>query len=77
MEALWALVNVSQLISLMPLLQLRFPSNTRLLFQILAFLNGDIYLLQFAYAQTVGQLIKYEDPQPFNDRFKMLGECAS
>ena len=32
LESLWVLVNVNQMIALMPLMNIRFPANTLLLF---------------------------------------------
>lgn len=49
MESLWALINVNQMIALMPLLSIAFPPNALLLFRILALFNGDILILQKLY----------------------------
>ena len=57
MEALWALISVNQLISLMPLLNINFPGNAFLLFQVLVFVNGDIYILNELYYHTIGRLL--------------------
>ena len=54
MESMWALICVNQLISLMPLMSVSFPSNMLLLFNLLTFFNGDIYLLLLAYHYSVG-----------------------
>ena len=45
LESMWVLVNANQLISFMPLMSVSFPPNTLILFKLLAFFNGDIYLL--------------------------------
>ena len=74
MEALWALVNVNQMIALMPLMSISFPLNTLLLFKILAFLNGDVLILQQAYALSVGRLLRFPpESSPYNERFSLLG----
>lgn len=67
---MWALINVNQLIAFMPLMNVRFPPNTILLFKLLAFLNSDIYLLQRAYDLTFGEVLSFpQDSHPYNDRF--------
>ncbi len=68
------MVNVNQLIALMPLMSIPFPANTMLLFHILAFLNGDVFILQQAYDHSAGRLLVYPKENPaFNNRFKFLG----
>ncbi len=70
MQALWTLVNISQLISLMPLLSIRFPANVMVFFQVLAFINGDIYILTEAYHHSVGRLLAFQhESAPYNHRF--------
>ena len=59
MESLWVLVNVNQMIAFMPLMTIQFPANTLPLFEVLAFLNGDIVLLQLAYEKTMGSVLSF------------------
>ena len=54
MEAMWVLICLNQLISYFPLMSISFPSNMLLLFKILSFLNGDMYILVLAYDYSVG-----------------------
>lgn len=42
------------MIALIPLLNIKFPSNLSGLFQFLAFLNGDLFILNQAYLYSVG-----------------------
>lgn len=70
MESLWALINTNQMIAFMPLMHIHFPSVTLLLFKILAFLNGDILLLQMGYDLSVGRVLSFpQESQPYNERF--------
>ena len=64
LESLWVLVNVNQMIAFMPLMNIHFPPNTILLFKFLAFLNGDIYILQKAYDFTVGRALPFPEDSP-------------
>ena len=59
MESLWSLINVNQMIAFMPLMNIHFPTNALLLFQKLAFLNGDVKVLQEAYDLTAGQVFSF------------------
>ena len=62
------------MIALMPLMNITFPLNTLLLFKILAFLNGDVLILQQAYALSVGRLLRFpRESSPYNERFSLLG----
>ena len=70
MESLWTLVNVYQLISLMPLMSIHFPSNTLVFLRVCAFINGNIVVLQYAYDKTVGTLLEFStESAPYNSRF--------
>ena len=70
MESLWTLVNTFQLIALMPLMAISFPSNLLLFLDVLGFINGDILILEHAYDQTVGALLEFpSESTPFNSRF--------
>ena len=57
MESLWTLMNAYQLIALMPLMRINFPPNAILLFKTLAFINGDLYVLQKAYSNSFGRVL--------------------
>ena len=65
---MWVLVNVNQLIAFMPLMSIHFPANTLLLFEFLAFLNGDILLLERAFEFSLGRSYS-EVSSPYNERF--------
>ena len=74
MEPMWVLISINQLISYMPLMSISFPSNLLLLFNILTFFNGDIYLLLLAYDHSVGLFFDFPgEPFPYNERFGLLG----
>ena len=77
MEALWALINVNQLIALIPLLRIAFPANAFLFFQVLGFINGDVYLLNEAYNLSLGRLLRFPPSSPFNSQFQDLGTVPS
>lgn len=72
MEALWVLVNVNQLIASLPLFFVAFPANTMLLFELMAFMNGDIFFLQWAYDESFGKILATES-EPYNEQFQLLG----
>lgn len=58
------------MIALMPLMNIPFPANTILLFKLLAFLNGDIFIFEKAYDYTVGAMLPFpEEPHPYNPQF--------
>lgn len=74
MESMWVLICINQLISYMPLMSITFPSNMLLLFNILTFFNGDIYVLLLAYEYSVGLFFNFPgESVPYNDRFALLG----
>ena len=78
MEALWSLVSVNQLIALMPLMDIKFPANAFLLFQVLSFVNGDVYLLNELYDRTFGSVLKFKGTSaPYNQQFELLGKSKS
>lgn len=43
---MWTFVSVNQMIAFLPLLNVKFPSNLKGLFHFLAFLNGDLFILE-------------------------------
>ena len=50
MEPLWALINLNQLIFLLPLLSFKFPKNANLVFEVLGFANGDMAAIEYLYS---------------------------
>ena len=56
MESLWTLLHAYQLIALIPLMTINFPSNTLLFFRVCAFANGDIFILQYVFDNILGSL---------------------
>lgn len=70
MESLWTLINVYQLIALMPLMTIHFPANVLLFFQVCSYINGDIVIFQMAYDMTMGAWLQFpEESAPYNPRF--------
>ena len=57
LEAMWGLINASQLVFYIPLMQIILPANSLYLFQFLAFFNGDLYILVKLYELTVGLVL--------------------
>ena len=51
---MWGLINTSQLVFYIPLMQVSLPPNALYLFQFLAFFNGDLYILVKLYELSVG-----------------------
>lgn len=47
------------MIAFMPLMSIHFPRNALLLFKLLAFLNGDILILQRAYDASLGKALSF------------------
>ena len=57
LEAMWGLINISQLVFYIPLMRITLPANSLYLFQFLAFFNGDLYILVKLYELTVGLVL--------------------
>ena len=57
LEAMWGLINASQLVFYIPLMQIILPANSLYLFQFLAFFNGDLYILVKLYELSVGRIL--------------------
>ena len=75
MESMWVLICVNQLISFMPLMAITFPSNMLLLFNLLTFFNGELYILLMIYDYSVGLLFDFPgEPFPYTHRFNLLGK---
>ena len=54
MESMWVLICINQLISYFPLMSVSFPPNMLLLFKVLSFFNGEVYVLVLAYDYSFG-----------------------
>ena len=77
MESMWVLISTDQLISYIPLMSISFPSNMLLLFNILTFFNGEVYLFLLAYDYSVGLFFDFPgETFPYNDRFALLGKLV-
>ena len=71
------LICINQLISYIPLMSISFPSNMLLLFNILTFFNGEVYLFLLAYDYSVGLFFDFPgETFPYNDRFALLGKLV-
>ena len=57
LEAMWGLINTSQLVFYIPLMGITLPPNTLYLFQFLAFFNGDLYILVRLYELSIGLIL--------------------
>lgn len=47
LKYLWGLVNASQLMAVMPLIDVPVPSNVMIIFRFMAFANGEFQILKF------------------------------
>ena len=74
MEPLWALINLNQLIFLLPLLSFKFPKNANLVFEVLGFANGDMAAIEFLYSLTLEPFFSSSSSEPPNSSYELLGE---
>ena len=73
---MWTFVSVNQMIAMLPLLQIEFPSNLYALFKFLAFLNGDLYILESAYSSSLGELQEEPHAVPLDHSLEIIGKYA-
>lgn len=69
LQPLWGFINSNQLIYFIPLIGVSLPRNAMTLFKVLSFVNGDFYVLELAYRNSVGRSFESVTDSPFNSRF--------
>ncbi len=57
MDSLWILINADQLLYFSPLISIKLPQNTLILFKILSFAMGDLYAFETLFSHTFGRLV--------------------
>ena len=58
---MWNLINTNQLIYFVPLMSIPIPPMSLILFNVLAFANGDLLPFVYLYEHTVEQGIKPDE----------------
>lgn len=69
----WAIINLNQLIFFSPLMNLKLPRIIFVVFRILSFTVGDIYVLKLLFSVTLGQFLDKPDFNPFSSNFLQAG----
>ena len=69
----WAILNLDQLIFFAPLMNLSLPRIIFVLFRVLSFAVGDIFLVQIFYHYTIGSFLTKPSLNPFSSNFLRSG----
>ena len=73
----WVILNLDQLIFFAPLMDLKLPRIVFVLFRVLSFAVGDIFVVQIFSDILLGPLLHEPPSNPFSSNFLQLGKLLS